>query len=181
MLFAFADSQWAAGAAAFVGMVNTQGSDRGAAHALEQAILPATTNDADRTHVFAWYNALSDIGGAAGALLAALPALLRDRLAVPELRAYDTTLLVYAALLVAVARAVCCACHVRPSRGVTHLAAGPHALPPSSQREVRRFAGLSALDAVGGGFIGSALIAYFLYARFGVGEGELAPCSWWRD
>jgi MFS family permease len=173
VLFALADSLWAAGAAAFLGMVNTQGSDRGAAHALEQAILPATASDADRTRVFAWYNALSDVGGAAGALLAALPALLRDRLAVPELRAYDTTLFVYAALLAAVALL-----YLRLSRateqGVTHLAAGPHALPPSAQREVRRFAGLSALDAVGGGFIGSALIAYFLYARFGVGEGELA-------
>jgi predicted MFS family arabinose efflux permease len=33
---------------------------------------------------------------------------------------------------------------------------------------------LAALDAIGGGFIGSALIAYFLYARFGVNEAELA-------
>jgi MFS family permease len=30
------------------------------------------------------------------------------------------------------------------------------------------------MDAVGGGFIGSALIAYYLYARFGIGEGALA-------
>ena len=33
---------------------------------------------------------------------------------------------------------------------------------------------MAALDAIGGGFIGSALIAYFLYARFGVNEAELA-------
>ncbi len=30
------------------------------------------------------------------------------------------------------------------------------------------------MDSLGGGFIGSALIAYYLYARFGVGEGALA-------
>ena len=39
---------------------------------------------------------------------------------------------------------------------------------------MRKFSWLSALDSVGGGFIGSALIAYFLYARFGVNEAELA-------
>ena len=68
------DTLWAAALVAFFGMLNTQGSDRGAAQALEQAILPATTTDADRTQVFARYNAIADVGGAAGALLAALPA-----------------------------------------------------------------------------------------------------------
>jgi MFS family permease len=177
VLLAFADTFWAVLLAAFFGMLNTQGSDRGAAHALEQAILPATVSNADRTRVFAWYNALADVGGAAGALLAALPALLRDRLEVPELRAYDSTLFVYAALLGAVALL-----YLRLSRATEHggvpIAAGPHVLPlgvqQATQLEVRRFAWLSALDAVGGGFIGSALIAYFLYARFGIGEGELA-------
>jgi MFS family permease len=103
------DTLWAAALVAFFGMLNTQGSDRGAAQALEQAILPATTTDADRTQVFARYNAIADVGGAAGALLAALPALLRDRLQVPELPAYDATVLVYAALIliVAVLYAVC--------------------------------------------------------------------------
>ena len=49
-----------------------------------------------------------------------------------------------------------------------------HELPPSARREVRNFSLLAALDSFGGGFIGSALIAYFLYARFGVAEGSLA-------
>lgn len=173
-LLAFTDSEWAAALAAFVGMLNTQGSDRGAAQALEQAILPATTGDADRTRVFAWYNALADVGGAAGALLAALPALLRDQWKVPELRAYDATILLYAALLVAVAILYARLSRASEHGGVPLAGEGPHNLPPSARRNVRRFAWLSALDAVGGGFIGSALIAYFLYARFGVGEGELA-------
>src|SRR5512146_2249606 len=39
---ALLDSPWALAAAAFLGMLNTQGTDRGGAQALEQAILPAT-------------------------------------------------------------------------------------------------------------------------------------------
>ncbi|MGZ8992794.1 MAG: MFS transporter [Burkholderiaceae bacterium] len=168
------DTLWAAALVAFFGMLNTQGSDRGAAQALEQAILPATASDAERTQIFARYNAIADTGGAAGALLAALPALLRDRFQVQELHAYDTTVLVYAALTLIVAclyARLSAHAEYAPLHSLTHLA---HDAPPSVRHQVRKFAGLSALDAVGGGFIGSALIAYFLYARFGVNEVELA-------
>ena len=168
------DTLWAAALVAFFGMLNTQGSDRGAAQALEQAILPATTTDADRTQVFARYNAIADVGGAAGALLAALPALLRDRLQVPELPAYDATVLVYAALILIVAVLYARLSARVESVPVPSLAELAHDAPPSIRRQVRKFAGLSGLDAIGGGFIGSALIAYFLYARFGVNEAELA-------
>ena len=171
--FAFADTLWAAMLAAFFGMLNTQGSDRGGAQALETAILPGIVETAQRTRAFAWYNALQDAGGALGALLAAMPALLRDGFAVAEPVAYDATVFVYAGLLVAVALL-----YSRLSRGTEHAGTaahlGPHDLPPSARREVRNFSLLAALDSFGGGFIGSALIAYFLYARFGVAEGALA-------
>lgn len=175
VLLVVTDTLWALVLAAFFGMLNTQGSDRGAAQALEQAILPATATDAERTQLFARYNALSDVGGAAGALLAALPALLRDRWQVPDVRAYDATVLVYAALalIVAVLYARLSAQAERATAPLS-LADLGHDAPPDIKREVRRFSWLSALDAVGGGFIGSALIAYFLYVRFGVNEAELA-------
>jgi MFS family permease len=170
---AWVDAPWAVAAAAFLGMLNTQGSDRGAAQALEQSILPALASDHERTRVFAWYNALQDAGGAAGALFAALPAVLRDGLALSELRAYDATIFSYAALLVAVAL-LYARLSARTEHGGSRPAPSAHGLPPSARREVRRFAWLSAMDSVGGGFIGSALIAYFLFARFGAGAGELA-------
>lgn len=168
------DTLWAAALVAFFGMLNTQGSDRGAAQALEQAILPATATDAERTQVFARYNAIADTGGAAGALLAALPALLRDRLQVQELHAYDATVFVYAALTLIVAWLYTRLSAHAENAPLPSLADLAHSAPASIRRQVRKFAGLSALDAVGGGFIGSALIAYFLYARFGVNEAELA-------
>jgi MFS family permease len=170
--FALADTLWSAALAAFFGMLNTQGSDRGGAQALETAILPGIAPASERTRVFAWYNALQDAGGAAGAVLAALPAVLRDGLSLPERMAYDATVFVYAGLLVIVALL-----YSRLSLATEHDAAprgGAHALPPSARREVRNFSLLAALDSFGGGFIGSALIAYFLYARFGVAEGSLA-------
>src|SRR6185503_6640497 len=67
-------------AAAFVGMFNVHGRDRGAIPILEQALFPATTSDAERTRVFAWYNVLLDSGYDAGGLLAALPSVLEGTL-----------------------------------------------------------------------------------------------------
>jgi len=165
---------WAAALAAFLGMLNTQGSDRGAAQALEQAILPATTSDAERTQVYARYNALADVGGAAGALLAALPALLRDHWQVAELRAYDATIFLYAASSLLVAWAYSQLSDRAERAPVALLLTDSHGTAPDLRRRVRKFALLSGLDAVGGGFVGSALIAYFLYVRFGVNETELA-------
>ena len=61
---------------AFAGMVNGMGRDRGPAGAIEQAILPETTDASSRTWVLAVYNVVIDVGHAAGAAAAALPSLL---------------------------------------------------------------------------------------------------------
>src|SRR6185436_11449813 len=61
---------------AFGGMLNGMGRDRGASLSLEQALLPATTDDQGRTRVFAIYNLLQDIGVAMGSLAAGSPKLI---------------------------------------------------------------------------------------------------------
>ena len=47
---------------AFVGMLNGMGTDRSAAFALEQAIIPGLVPDGRRTWTFAWYNVVLDTG-----------------------------------------------------------------------------------------------------------------------
>src|SRR4029434_6710222 len=103
------------------------------------------------------------VGGAAGALLAALPALLRDRLQVAELHAYDSTVLVYSALALVVAWLYSRLSSRVEGAPLPRLADLAHDAPPSIRREVRKFSWLSALDAVGGGFIGSAVNGFFFF------------------
>ena len=74
-MLAVSTSPMTLGLAAFLGMVNGMGRDRGAALVVEQSVLPATVTDSQRTLAFAQYNVLQDIGHAAGSLLAAAPAL----------------------------------------------------------------------------------------------------------
>lgn len=150
-------------AAAFVGTLNGMGRDRGAALVLEQAILPATTDDAGRTQAFARYNVLTDIGHALGALLAALPTLLAS-LGVDETQAFRGMFLLYALLLAAGAPLA-----LALSPAAESGAAGPRRpVSPESKKIVWKISTLFAIDSIAGGFLGSALLSYFFFERFAV-------------
>ena len=169
LLAALGSSPWLVGCAAFLGMLNGMGRDRGAALVLEQAILPATATPAQRTGAFARYHLLQDVGHALGGLLAALPSLLREVTQLPELPALRLGLGLYALLLLP-----CVPLYLALSRGVEAppAPAGP-TLSAHSRRVLGRLCALFALDALGGGFFTTALLTFFFHQRFGVGAGAV--------
>ena len=157
-------------AAAFVGMFNVHGRDRGAIPILEQALFPATTTDADRTRVFAWYNVLLDAGYAAGGLLAGLPTLLEAAWGFAPLDALRAALALFCVLYAAAA-----ALYARlPPRAPGHAPVSLGQLSPASRPIVLRISALFFVDAFGGGFIGSALFAYYFAERFGATAATVA-------
>jgi len=156
--------------AAFVGMFNVNGRDRGAIPILEQALFPATTTHADRTRVFAWYNVLLDSGYAAGGLLAALPTVFESWFGLGTLEAMRVAIALFCALYFASA--------LLYSRLPRHTAgASPVRLrdvSPESRPIVTKISLLFLVDAIGGGFIGTALFAYFFAERFGGAAAAIA-------
>lgn len=157
-------------AAAFVGMFNVNGRDRGAIPILEQAMFPATTTDADRTRVFAWYNVLLDTGYAAGGLLAALPTLLESAAGMEALAAMKASLALFCALYLASA-----ALYARlPARVGGSAPAGLRELSPASRPIIAKISALFFVDAFAGGFIGSAIFAYWFSERFGASAATVA-------
>src|SRR5215467_5259120 len=80
---------------AFIGMLNGTGTDRSAAFALDQAILPGLVSDTRRTWGLAWYNVLLDGGGSLGALAAGLPLLVEHHKSISILRSYRFMFLGY--------------------------------------------------------------------------------------
>lgn len=154
---------WAPGAAAlalfaFIGMVNGMGHDRGGAYVLEQSALSAAGSAEARTRLFAGYHAVGDAGCACGSLAAAL---------VPVL-GYRVLWLLYAGVAGAGM-----ALYPGLSRAV-EAGEAPRPMSPQSKQRVARFSLLSAVDSLGSGFLTSALIAFYLYKRFGVGEAGIA-------
>jgi MFS family permease len=158
-------------AAAFFGMANGMGRDRGAALVLEQAILPATVDDASRTRAFAWYNIVQDSGHALGSLCAALPAVLRGGFGIGEMASLRSALAVAAGLALATAvlyRGLTPA--VESSSGRARAT-----ITPPTRRVLWRIGSLFALDSLGGGFLTAALLSVFFFNRFGVDEAMLGP------
>jgi len=154
-------------AAAFFGIVNGMGRDRGAQLAVEQAVLPSTTTDATRTRAFAVHSMLQDIGGAVGSLAAAMPALW-ERTGATGTAATSRSLLALAVLsLVGVVGPFL----LSPSVEVGHEQRTT--LTPESRRVVARLSALFFLDATGGGLLTGALLSWFLHERFGVGAAEI--------
>jgi MFS family permease len=161
--------------AIFVGMVNGMGRDRGMGLTIEQAILPAITAPQDRTKTFAWYNVTVDVGNAVGALLAFLPAYLRKHFIVDAVGSYQIVWIGYGIVcMIGVVLAFCLSSDVELKDP-----APQQQLSEASKKFVYKFAGISALDSLGGGFLTTALITYWFFKRFGVDESFLGPLIFW--
>jgi len=168
-LFACSSSPAALAAAAFVGMLNGMGKDRGAALILEQAALPSTTSAESRTRVIAWYTMLQDLGHAAGAALAGLPTLLQTVTELQGSAPHRVTLLACAALGV-----VSLVLYVRLGPAVDSPAqAARVAVSPRSRGILAKISALFAIDSLAGGFLTTAMLSYFFFERFGVAEGAI--------
>lgn len=158
--------------AAFGGMLNGTGTDRSAAFALEQGIIPGLVPDASRTWSLAWYNVILDSAGSLGALAAGLPLLLQRWLTIPLLTSYRTVFVGCALLTVATAVLYP---FLSSAVEVPRVTAEPSLpmLSPATRSIIARLTGLFSLDAFGGGFLTDALVAYWFFRRFAVPEESL--------
>ena len=164
---ALAAKPYIVGLAAFFGMLNGMGRDRGASMILDQVVLPATTTDERRTYAFAYYNVVQDIGHALGSLLAGLPILVHRFAAVAEADSLRLAVGLYALLLLVTA-----VLYANLSPRVEPVARKePVRIAPETRRIVTRISALFALDGLGGGFLTTAMLSLFFYSRFHVDEG----------
>lgn len=169
LLLATASHPAALGLAAFVGMVNGMGRDRGASLILEQAAIPSTVDDAGRTRALAIYNVAQDAGHAVGALLAGLPEILATGAGLEPLLAHRAGIGLCGALLLGSG-----ALYLGVSARIEAPAATSRRVSPGSRRRLSQITALFALDSLGGGFLTTALLSFFFFERFGVGEGTVA-------
>ena len=156
--------------AALLGMINGMGRDRGAALIVEQAILPGTAPDRERTNSFARYNVLQAAGAALGALAAGLPTLIERNLGMSRLGAMRAGMAVYAALMLLVSILYIFLTPAietggRPSES---------RITPHTRSVVTRLSALFLLDSLGGGFMTQAMISYFFVAHFGASPAAVA-------
>ena len=160
-VFAVSDNPMLLTIAAIFGTISPSGKEVGPFLSIEQAILPQTTSDQQRTAVFSAYNLVGSFAGAVGALAVGLPSLL----SLSTVIGYRFLVWSYvgAAILLAVLFALLSP-NVEAAKKIASTT-GKIGLQ-KSRGVVAKLAGLFALDAFAGAFIVQSIVAYWFYLRF---------------
>ena len=160
--FAVSDHPLVLALAAIFGTISPSGKDVGPFLSLEQAMLPQTTEDKQRTAVFSAYNLVGSFAGALGALAVGLPPLL----SLSAIAGYRLLLWSYIAASVLLAL-LFARLSPRVEANIQSPSHRRHVGLKKSRGMVARLAGLFALDAFAGGFIVQSIVAYWFYLRYG--------------
>lgn len=159
--FAIATDFWPLALIGLVGTLNPSGGDVSAFLPTEQAVLPSTVPDAQRTSLFATYSLIGVLVAALGAALAGVPELLAGPLGISEITALRSVFVLYAIL-----GGVVFIRYRRLSGDIERPVGSPPVALGASKRIVYRLAALFSLDSFGGGFTITAILVLWLQQRF---------------
>jgi MFS family permease len=172
--FAFVHDFWPLMVVAFVGTLNPSSGDVSVFLPTEQALLPQTVSDRQRTALFARYSLVGSLVAATGALTAGLPELVAEKTGLSLTQALDGMFLLYAVLgLVALLLYRGLSPAIEPD---TKTAPAPLT---TSKGIVAKLAVLFSLDSFGGGFVVQSLLALWLFQRFEVSIATAGAIFFW--
>jgi MFS family permease len=151
---------WAPVLAGIVGNMTVGAGEVGPFLSLEQAIIPKTCEPKHRTLAFSWYNLVGYGSSSIGALIAGLPQYFGSGPAAyrPLFAAYLASGLIGSLLYAKLSKSVEASLEANSTR--------PPILSAKSKPIVQKLSALFSIDAFGGGFIGTSIIAYYFYERF---------------
>jgi MFS family permease len=172
--FAAFEGFWPLAAVGLIGTLNPSAGDVSVFLPTEQALLPATAPDEQRTALFARYTLIGTLAAAVGALSAALPGWIGDRFDLADATSLRWAFVAYATLGVVVFTR-----YRRLSPAVERVGAPPSRALGDSKPIVYRLAALFSLDAFGGGFVITALLVLWLQRRFGLSIATTAAVFFW--
>ena len=159
---------------AFVGTLNPSAGDVSLFLPLEHARLAQAASGDARTALFARYSLAGALAAALGALAAAVPPWLGTRFGVPLVAALRAMFVLYAVIGLAVWRLY------RDLPVDTDAAGDAPAAPLGASRAVvLRLAALFAVDAFAGGLIVNAMLALWLFQRFGLSLAQAGAFFFW--
>ena len=172
--FAFVHDFWPLMVVAFIGTLNPSSGDVSVFLPTEQALLPQTVSDRQRTALFARYSLVGSLVAAAGALMAGLPELVTEKSGLSLAYALDGMFLLYAVLgLIALLLYRGLSPAIEPD---TKTAPAPLT---TSKGIVYKLAALFSVDSFGGGFVVQSLLALWLFQRFELSVATAGVIFFW--
>jgi MFS family permease len=171
--FATLSSLWPLLVVAFLGPLNPGGGDVSVFLPLEHTVMAGATSAASRTTAFARYSFAGSMAGAVGSLAAAAPQWLSAHAALSMLDALRAMFLVYAAIGLLVWALYRRMPRVPAGSGETPARLG------ESRHIVWKLAALFSVDAFAGGLVLNAMLALWLFERFGLSLAAAAAFFFW--
>jgi MFS family permease len=164
--------------AATIGVISPSGNEVGPFLSIELAALSQIIPEAQRTHLFAWYNLVGSFATAVGALTGGVLVQGLQSAGYPVVAAYRVPLIVYSLAGLALAWLF-----TRLSQGA-EAAERTQDIPAAHTNKSRsglhhsrgivfRLSALFALDSFAGGFVIQSIVAYWFYVRYGVQPAAL--------
>ena len=159
--FAFVHDFWPLLLVAFVGTLNPSSGDVSVFLPTEQALLPRTVSDRERTDLFARYSMIGSLVAAFGALASGLPEWIERHSGIAFDRAIDGMFLLYAVFGVGAFFL-----YHRLSPGLEPKGPAEKAPLRESRGIVYRLAALFSLDSFASGIAVQSMIALWLFQKF---------------
>lgn len=172
--FAGLASFWPLAVVAFVGTLNPSSGDVSVFLPLEHALLSGAASGDARTRLFARYTVTGSLCAALGALASGLPAWLATQTDWPLLTAMRAMFVFYGAI----GGVVWLLYQRLPTTTATAQVATP--LGPS-RKTVIKLAMLFSVDSFGGGLVVNALLALWLFERFGLSLAAAGAFFFWSS
>lgn len=171
--FASLSSLWPLLLVAFMGPINPSGGDVSVFLPLEHTVLATAASAQSRTSIFARYSFFGSISGALGALGAAIPDWLAGRAGLQLLDALRLMFVLYAAVGIAVWVLYLRLPRIREEETKLPVPLGP------SRGIVWKLASLFSVDSFAGGLVVNALLALWLFERFGMSLTAAGAFFFW--
>src|SRR4051812_42609448 len=171
--FAWLSALWPLLIVAFLGPINPSGGDVSVFLPLEHTVLATAAAAEARTAVFARYSFFGSLFGAVGALAAALPDWLAGHAGLAMLDGLRLMFVVYAAIGLAVWLLYLRIPVVKEEGEKPVVALGP------SKGIVWKLAALFSVDSFAGGLVINALLALWLFERFGLSLAGAGVFFFW--
>jgi len=171
--FATVTSLWPLLLVAFMGPLNPSGGDVSVFLPLEHTVLAGSAATETRTSVFARYSFAGSICAALGALTTAVPDLLVNRAGWQLVDALQVMFIGYAVI-----GAMVWALYLRIPEPPAEEGKPPSSLGPS-RAIVFKLAGLFSVDSFAGGLVINALLALWLFERFGMSLTAAGAFFFW--
>jgi MFS family permease len=153
-------------AASFIGFVSPSGRELGPFLSLEQAYIPFTVSNKDRTKAFSFWNITATLSASFGALLGSLPLFLLQ-IGVDRLVSFKVMFLGYLLL-----NAVALLLYTR-LKEIT-FKQNEARLSKKSSAAITKLSLLFAVDSIGGGLVITSIVSLWFYSTFNVPLTQLS-------